>query len=205
VTNQQVTTTLERTAAAASAVKQALVQTFEQQNNITEHHVETNTQETLHTQFGTEKSKEEIITEDQADIKVQLTEESKEVTEDQVNSANEGDNIDTQISIENTNEEKIIAQISKGEEQEIQEIKQAADDQDVRKIDEETVDHEVTTEETKEELIRDKPTAIQVVKEIAEIKEATEDPVIEAEIQGIKKQRLFLHGTEESTHDMCRK
>ncbi|XP_076261928.1 uncharacterized protein LOC143197268 isoform X30 [Rhynchophorus ferrugineus] len=134
VTNQQVTTTLERTAAAASAVKQALVQTFEQQNNITEHHVETNTQETLHTQFGTEKSKEEIITEDQADIKVaQSTEESKEVTEDQVNSENEGDNIDTQIAIENTNEEKIIAQISKREEQETQ----AADDQDVRKIDEE--------------------------------------------------------------------
>ncbi|XP_076261909.1 uncharacterized protein LOC143197268 isoform X28 [Rhynchophorus ferrugineus] len=180
VTNQQVTTTLERTAAAASAVKQALVQTFEQQNNITEHHVETNTQETLHTQFGTEKSKEEIITEDQADIKVaQSTEESKEVTEDQVNSENEGDNIDTQIAIENTNEEKIIAQISKREEQETQ----AADDQDVRKIDEaETIDHEVTTEETKEELIRDIPTAIQV-KEIAEIKEATEDPVIEAEIQ----------------------
>ncbi|XP_076261939.1 uncharacterized protein LOC143197268 isoform X31 [Rhynchophorus ferrugineus] len=133
VTNQQVTTTLERTAAAASAVKQALVQTFEQQNNITEHHVETNTQETLHTQFGTEKSKEEIITEDQADIKVaQSTEESKEVTEDQVNSENEGDNIDTQIAIENTNEEKIIAQISKREQE-----TQAADDQDVRKIDEE--------------------------------------------------------------------
>ncbi|XP_076261977.1 uncharacterized protein LOC143197268 isoform X35 [Rhynchophorus ferrugineus] len=141
VTNQQVTTTLERTAAAASAVKQALVQTFEQQNNITEHHVETNTQETLHTQFGTEKSKEEIITEDQADIKVaQSTEESKEVTEDQVNSENEGDNIDTQIAIENTNEEKIIAQISKREEQETQ----AADDQDVRKIDEEAIAVTVT-------------------------------------------------------------
>ncbi|XP_076261959.1 uncharacterized protein LOC143197268 isoform X33 [Rhynchophorus ferrugineus] len=140
VTNQQVTTTLERTAAAASAVKQALVQTFEQQNNITEHHVETNTQETLHTQFGTEKSKEEIITEDQADIKVaQSTEESKEVTEDQVNSENEGDNIDTQIAIENTNEEKIIAQISKREQE-----TQAADDQDVRKIDEEAIAVTVT-------------------------------------------------------------
>ncbi|XP_076261918.1 uncharacterized protein LOC143197268 isoform X29 [Rhynchophorus ferrugineus] len=194
VTNQQVTTTLERTAAAASAVKQALVQTFEQQNNITEHHVETNTQETLHTQFGTEKSKEEIITEDQADIKVaQSTEESKEVTEDQVNSENEGDNIDTQIAIENTNEEKIIAQISKREEQETQ----AADDQDVRKIDEaETIDHEVTTEETKEELIRDIPTAIQVVKEIAEIKEATEDPVIEAEIQTTVLQEISSNEVE---------
>ncbi|XP_076261728.1 uncharacterized protein LOC143197268 isoform X4 [Rhynchophorus ferrugineus] len=193
VTNQQVTTTLERTAAAASAVKQALVQTFEQQNNITEHHVETNTQETLHTQFGTEKSKEEIITEDQADIKVaQSTEESKEVTEDQVNSENEGDNIDTQIAIENTNEEKIIAQISKREQE-----TQAADDQDVRKIDEaETIDHEVTTEETKEELIRDIPTAIQVVKEIAEIKEATEDPVIEAEIQTTVLQEISSNEVE---------
>ncbi|XP_076262005.1 uncharacterized protein LOC143197268 isoform X38 [Rhynchophorus ferrugineus] len=180
VINQQATTGSETNVTTVSAVEETQVQIPEQPNNNAEHDVETNTIETLHTQFGTEKSKEEIITEDQADIKVaQSTEESKEVTEDQVNSENEGDNIDTQIAIENTNEEKIIAQISKREEQETQ----AADDQDVRKIDEaETIDHEVTTEETKEELIRDIPTAIQV-KEIAEIKEATEDPVIEAEIQ----------------------
>ncbi|XP_076261987.1 uncharacterized protein LOC143197268 isoform X36 [Rhynchophorus ferrugineus] len=194
VINQQATTGSETNVTTVSAVEETQVQIPEQPNNNAEHDVETNTIETLHTQFGTEKSKEEIITEDQADIKVaQSTEESKEVTEDQVNSENEGDNIDTQIAIENTNEEKIIAQISKREEQETQ----AADDQDVRKIDEaETIDHEVTTEETKEELIRDIPTAIQVVKEIAEIKEATEDPVIEAEIQTTVLQEISSNEVE---------